>query len=418
MPPPRCRSRFSVACLRRIGRRRGAGNDHERGRSGAGSRPRRFRRWRRWAAASRPPPPSGPGNASSCVRGSRCGYLAREYGVTKQAIIEANHLTPPEYKIEIGKDARHPRRASRGRRRRRPPAAIAAESRRRRPPSARRRRPARKARRSHPARRTRCRRRGNRRGSGDRLSAAGAPARRASCLRPPPNGPRPPADPAEKERRVGGGRAGSTNGGHFPWPVRGRVLAGYGATKEGGQNAGINIAASRGAPVRAVDSGVVAYAGNEIRGYGNLVLVKHPNGLIRPTPISTRCSSSAATRSARPSHREGRRYRRGQRAAAAFRAAPRQEGGRSARIPGSRGANAGGSAKRRPEAEMPEPEWHRLNRLHWEDRVAIHLGPRGYDLDRLRAGQEPAQQASRPESCRRSPASGFCICNAISARTA
>jgi len=36
---------------------------------------------------------------------------------------------------------------------------------------------------------------------------------------------------------------------------------------------------------------------------------------------------------------------------------------------------------------MPQPEWRRLNRLHWEDRVAIHLGPRGYDLDRLRAGQ-------------------------------
>src|SRR4051794_3372272 len=36
---------------------------------------------------------------------------------------------------------------------------------------------------------------------------------------------------------------------------------------------------------------------------------------------------------------------------------------------------------------MPELEWHRLNRLHWEDRVAIHLGPRGDDLDRLRAGQ-------------------------------
>jgi len=69
-------------------------------------------------------------------------------------------------------------------------------------------------------------------------------------------------------------------GGHLPWPVRGRVLAGYGATKEGGQNAGINIAAARGAPVRAVESGTVAYAGNEIRGYGNLVLVKHPNGLI------------------------------------------------------------------------------------------------------------------------------------------
>lgn len=42
-----------------------------------------------------------------------------------------------------------------------------------------------------------------------------------------------------------------------------------------------------------------------------------------------------------------------------------------------------------PVSDRPEPEWYRLNRLHWEDRVAIHLGPRGYDLDRLRAGRAP-----------------------------
>jgi SAM-dependent methyltransferase len=35
---------------------------------------------------------------------------------------------------------------------------------------------------------------------------------------------------------------------------------------------------------------------------------------------------------------------------------------------------------------MPEPEWHRANRVHWDERVAIHLGPRGYDLAALRAG--------------------------------
>jgi SAM-dependent methyltransferase len=35
---------------------------------------------------------------------------------------------------------------------------------------------------------------------------------------------------------------------------------------------------------------------------------------------------------------------------------------------------------------MAEPEWHRANRAHWDERVAIHLGPRGYDLARLRAG--------------------------------
>ncbi len=71
-----------------------------------------------------------------------------------------------------------------------------------------------------------------------------------------------------------------THGSHFGWPVRGRVLAGYGVAAGGSHNDGINIAAPRGTPVAAVDGGVVAYAGNELRGYGNLVLVKHANGWI------------------------------------------------------------------------------------------------------------------------------------------
>jgi murein DD-endopeptidase MepM/ murein hydrolase activator NlpD len=69
-------------------------------------------------------------------------------------------------------------------------------------------------------------------------------------------------------------------GGHFAWPVRGHLLAGYGVAHDGGHNDGINIGASRGAPVAAVDSGIVAYAGNELRGYGNLVLIKHGGGWI------------------------------------------------------------------------------------------------------------------------------------------
>ncbi len=68
--------------------------------------------------------------------------------------------------------------------------------------------------------------------------------------------------------------------GIFLWPVHGRVLAGYGPGTDGTHNDGINIAAPRGAPVEAADAGVVAYAGNELRGYGNLLLVKHPNGWI------------------------------------------------------------------------------------------------------------------------------------------
>ncbi len=70
------------------------------------------------------------------------------------------------------------------------------------------------------------------------------------------------------------------HGGRFAWPVRGHVLAGYGVAVDGAHNDGINIAAPKGAAIAAIDGGVVAYAGNEIRGYGNLVLVKHPNGWI------------------------------------------------------------------------------------------------------------------------------------------
>jgi murein DD-endopeptidase MepM/ murein hydrolase activator NlpD len=68
--------------------------------------------------------------------------------------------------------------------------------------------------------------------------------------------------------------------GAFLWPVRGHVLATYGTKPDGTHNDGINIAAPRGTAVQAVEGGVVAYTGNELRGYGNLVLVKHANGWI------------------------------------------------------------------------------------------------------------------------------------------
>lgn len=66
----------------------------------------------------------------------------------------------------------------------------------------------------------------------------------------------------------------------FRWPARGRVIASYGAKTNGKQNDGINIAVPEGTPVKAADDGVVAYAGNELKGYGNLVLVRHANGYV------------------------------------------------------------------------------------------------------------------------------------------
>ena len=66
----------------------------------------------------------------------------------------------------------------------------------------------------------------------------------------------------------------------FRWPVRGRVIAGFGPKSNGLQNDGINLAVPEGTPVKASEDGVVAYAGNELKGYGNLVLVRHSNGFV------------------------------------------------------------------------------------------------------------------------------------------
>jgi murein DD-endopeptidase MepM/ murein hydrolase activator NlpD len=66
----------------------------------------------------------------------------------------------------------------------------------------------------------------------------------------------------------------------FRWPVKGRVIAGFGPKPSGGQNDGINLAVPEGTPVKAADDGVVAYAGNELKGYGNLVLIRHANGFV------------------------------------------------------------------------------------------------------------------------------------------
>lgn len=66
----------------------------------------------------------------------------------------------------------------------------------------------------------------------------------------------------------------------FRWPVRGKVVTSYGAKTNGKSNDGINVAVPEGTPVKAAEDGVVAYSGNELKGYGNLVLVRHSNGYV------------------------------------------------------------------------------------------------------------------------------------------
>ena len=66
----------------------------------------------------------------------------------------------------------------------------------------------------------------------------------------------------------------------FRWPVRGKVITSYGAKTNGKANDGINLAVPEGTPVKAAEDGVVAYSGNELKGYGNLVLIRHTNGYV------------------------------------------------------------------------------------------------------------------------------------------
>jgi murein DD-endopeptidase MepM/ murein hydrolase activator NlpD len=64
------------------------------------------------------------------------------------------------------------------------------------------------------------------------------------------------------------------------WPVQGKVISGFGQRPDGTHNDGVNLAVPMGTEVHAAESGVVAYAGNELKGYGNLILLRHDNGWV------------------------------------------------------------------------------------------------------------------------------------------
>jgi murein DD-endopeptidase MepM/ murein hydrolase activator NlpD len=70
------------------------------------------------------------------------------------------------------------------------------------------------------------------------------------------------------------------SGNSFRWPVKGRIISGFGTKPDGGHNDGVNIAVPQGTPVKAAENGVVAYSGSELKGYGNLVLVRHANNWV------------------------------------------------------------------------------------------------------------------------------------------
>ena len=114
-----------------------------------------------------------------------------------------------------------------------------------------------------------------------RPATAARPATPAAIETPPAvarPAPRPQPVALRQEPRELAPAPVARTGGKFHWPVEGPILARFGPREGVGRNDGINIGAQVGAPVRAAENGVVVYAGNELRGYGNLLLVRHSGG--------------------------------------------------------------------------------------------------------------------------------------------
>ena len=111
-------------------------------------------------------------------------------------------------------------------------------------------------------------------------SSPPAPTKTASA--DPPSNVRVAASADASGDDSGAATAGAAANGQpaFRWPLRGRVIHNFGAKVNGAANDGIDLAVREGTPVRAADDGVVAYAGNDLKGYGNLVLVRHANGFV------------------------------------------------------------------------------------------------------------------------------------------
>ena len=111
-------------------------------------------------------------------------------------------------------------------------------------------------------------------------SAAPVAAPAPTPAAPPPSAaPKAPPQVAQaepKEEPQATDKVGSGAHPEFRWPARGRVIQNF----TSGGNDGINIALPEGTQVKAAEAGVVAYAGNGLKGYGNLVLIKHPNGFV------------------------------------------------------------------------------------------------------------------------------------------
>jgi murein DD-endopeptidase MepM/ murein hydrolase activator NlpD len=150
--------------------------------------------------------------------------VSRRHGVDMNALVRANRIPPP-YRLQIGQRLRLPPRN-------RAVAAVTGAS-----------------------------------IAPEQKVTATVVAVRAVAPEPPPSVR--DSLPAKPPKRTGG---------KFLWPVDGKIISSFGAKTGGTHNDGINIAVAPGSPVRAAENGVVAYAGNELRGYCELLLIRHADG--------------------------------------------------------------------------------------------------------------------------------------------
>lgn len=106
----------------------------------------------------------------------------------------------------------------------------------------------------------------------DALNTATPPKQQVATTMTPP--PAPVAAPAVTET------SDSSSPPSMIWPVQGPLLSGFGPKGQGVNNDGANIGAPKGSPVVAAANGIVVYAGNEMKGFGNLVLIRHEGGWV------------------------------------------------------------------------------------------------------------------------------------------
>jgi murein DD-endopeptidase MepM/ murein hydrolase activator NlpD len=187
-------------------------------------------------AASAGPHAAAPANAGVHVvaPGETLTKIAHQYGKSLVEIAKANNIPPPYSKVSVGDRIIIPGARISSAKPEVEPAAASAKP------------------------------------ASNKQLASAAPAQSASMVTPA----------AENSGTDTAAKAATEAMPGFRWPVRGRIIAGFGPKPNGQQNDGIDVAVPENTPIKAAEDGVVAYAGSELKGYGNLVLVRHPNGYV------------------------------------------------------------------------------------------------------------------------------------------